>query len=478
MNELDFKKEFIKVSINITDIAKETLTHIENNRIPLDMYEDFHGNPVIKKTSYNVEQFLNALNVKTYYDLIKRKEVLAFNDDTKDEVKRILSAESTETLVNMLIDIFSSINWKDLKSFKKNELQNCINLITKKNKRNIPLEKLQTLPALKLDDDKYLADVIIKDGNMKETNRFLNCIKYKTTLEENQTELYNTLIIKWINSVVAMLHNQHGLYGADGVLCLLGKQGIGKTQFGHKLSSFFGNDYFLEGLTLNGSKDDEIKATSSVIAELGEFKADKKTVEYMKNFITASADTFRLPYATRENTNPRLSSYYITTNNEDFLLDTENRRFWVVPVEDFDLNELDKIDYRLLWAEALDRYDQDQNCFRLTPEEQKQVINNAENYRNISPEQQAIIDMFNWDIDRRYWSYKSPTAIAKLADLPTINNRYVGKALTAMGYDENETITAGYHKKRTSKGLVYFTPPLKEYAQLRNEKEKEANGYE
>jgi predicted P-loop ATPase len=52
---------------------------------------------------------------------------------------------------------------------------------------------------------------------------------------------------------------------------------------------------------------------------------------------------------------PRSSVFWGTTNNTDFLRDNQNRRFWPVQIEEFNLELLIRVRDQL-WAEAVHRY--------------------------------------------------------------------------------------------------------------------------
>ena len=105
------------------------------------------------------------------------------------------------------------------------------------------------------------------------------------------------LIKKWLWQSISLLHNSPSEpFGADGVLVITGKQGIGKTSLFRKLA--LKPQFFKEGVALDfRDKDSYIRALSCWIAELGEiettFRAD---VERLKAFLTQSVDEYRKAY--------------------------------------------------------------------------------------------------------------------------------------------------------------------------------------
>ena len=146
-------------------------------------------------------------------------------------------------------------------------------------------------------------------------------------------------------------HNEQGAYGADGVLVLKGPQGIGKTTFFRKCCSI-GMRYFTEGAFFDGSKDKVMANTSAWITELGELPRSMKDSDAMKAFITSATDKYRAPYDKKEDEHPRFTSFGATTNEENFLKDDRNRRYWTLAVEKIDIHKMNAVSFEKVWAEA------------------------------------------------------------------------------------------------------------------------------
>lgn len=142
-------------------------------------------------------------------------------------------------------------------------------------------------------------------------------------------ELSETLVKKWLIQCVSLLYNCVATpFGADGVLVLVGKQGIGKTCFFRRLA--IENVLFGEGRSLTfADKDTLISATGYWITELGEIEATLKgDRERLKAFITSTVDEYRRAYARAATKALRRTSFCGSANSNDFLTDqTGNRRF-------------------------------------------------------------------------------------------------------------------------------------------------------
>lgn len=208
-------------------------------------------------------------------------------------------------------------------------------------------------------------------------------------------DLSKMLVRKWLIQCVSLLYNSVASpFGADGVLVLVGRQGIGKTCFFRRLaveSTLFG-----EGKCLNFSdKDTLVHATGYWLTELGEIEATLKgDRERLKAFITSTVDEYRRAYARASTKALRRTSFCGSANSADFLTDqTGNRRFWTVPVEKIDLDRLDKLNVLQLWAEIKTLSDADRQAFRLTPEEREALANRNSNHTQFLPAEAECADL-------------------------------------------------------------------------------------
>lgn len=208
-------------------------------------------------------------------------------------------------------------------------------------------------------------------------------------------ELSKVLVKKWLIQCVSLLYNSVASpFGADGVLVLVGRQGIGKTRFFRRLA--VESNLFGEGKCLNfGDKDTLISATSCWLTELGEIESTMRgDRERLKAFLTSAVDEYRRPYARGSTKALRRTSFCGSANTADFLTDqTGNRRFWTVPVEKIDLERLDKLNVLQLWAEIKTLSDADRQAFRLTPEEREALANRNCNHTQFLPAEAECADL-------------------------------------------------------------------------------------
>ena len=311
------------------------------------------------------------------------------------------------------------------------------------NSRNIPKEKLM-LANYKYPDAKG------------EIDKMLDCLTF-----EDNNPIYPILITKWLSQVTAMICNDKGEYGAEAVLVLQGRQAIGKSYFGRLMCSYFGDEYFTQNIRFNTygnvDKDVIIKATSCVIGELAEFETNPKMMDLLKEFITVNSDTVRKPYGKAQERFNRQSTYYATTNRDHFLSDSENRRFWIVPVKFIDTKRIkNAINLEKLWAEAyLSFLKNERDSFRLTAEERLTAESISKARIKMTSEDIALRDLLDWNDDISNWHWQTATQIAENVGLQPTANRNIGYALSRMGYSKNSDT---YKLKNSNRGSQYFVP--------------------
>lgn len=252
-------------------------------------------------------------------------------------------------------------------------------------------------------------------------------------------ELSETLVKKWLIQCVSLLYNSVASpFGADGVLVLVGKQGIGKTCFFRRLA--VENVLFGEGRSLTfADKDTLISATGYWITELGEIEATLKgDRERLKAFITSTVDEYRRAYARAATKALRRTSFCGSANSADFLTDqTGNRRFWTVPVEKIDLERLDKLNVLQLWAEIKTLSDADRQAFRLTPEEREKLANRNCSHTQFLPAEAECADLLadvSCSAYRVEWVLQSVTDFKeRYSTLKNYRARTIGLALDKLG---------------------------------------------
>lgn len=360
------------------------------------------GSVRISVTAANTAAMLEHEGYEVYYDVIRRESVIKKKGEPIAGVPQI----RYESMLTHLTDQYTRLGARASNS----RIHEHISRISDMNRYNAAKAYLECNYAI------YGGNV----GIAELTDAL--CVK---------DDLSRLLVRKWLCQCVAMAHNEQGLYGADGILVLKGPQGIGKTTFFRKCCCI-GAQYFTEGAVFDGSKDKIMANTSSWITELGELPRSMKDNDSMKAFITSPADKYRSPYDKKEDTHPRFTSFGATTNENVFLKDDTNRRYWVVELDKISLARLNRVSFENIWAEAYKEYrDLGAGSFRLTPEERTQLEERNQFYR-IEPEEERLLnDLFDWEQPREAWKEYTATQIAEMIGHKVSVPR-VGKTLRMM----------------------------------------------
>ena len=250
-------------------------------------------------------------------------------------------------------------------------------------------------------------------------------------------DLSHTLVRKWLRQCVALAFNRdNNPYGADGVLTLQGKQGIGKTTLTRKLA--VEPDLFGDGASLAfRDKDSLLQATGYWICELGEMERTLREDEAaLKSFITRGYDDLRRPYARTSSKLPRRTSFCGTLNSDMFLRDeTGNRRLWTIALAGIDLDRLFQLSgdwFKQLWAQVyVDWRTNGVNSFRLTSAEQEALgLRNAKHMLGSSMDD-AIRDLLDAELREDEYSFVSASQIAALLGVKAADkSRPIGRAVS------------------------------------------------
>ena len=268
------------------------------------------------------------------------------------------------------------------------------------------------------------------------------------TLDTPDKELARTLLWRWLISGVAAVYMEEG-FRSQGVLTLVGRQGLGKTRW---LTSLVPErDWVKDGVVLDArNKDSVLQAVSRWIVELGELDATfrKADVAALKAFITMEEDVLRPAYAKKMDSYQRRTIFCASVNDSDFLVDTENRRFWVIQTDR--LNPNHSIDIQQLWAQAYAAWRAGDEPHWLIPEEAAMLEKHNRVFEAIDPIIERFNDVFanprdyeeNVDVEKL-----NSTAICRELGIESPNKRDTNKLasyLQQRGFDRRKMDKAFY----------------------------------
>lgn len=369
----------------------------ENNYYVNFPFLDLKNNPLI--IWENVEAILQKEKIKPVYNSMS-KEIEILNSNAK-------------TYNNQVMDLHSLCRKHGLK-VTIDFLLKSIDRVSEENVYN-PITEYLELCEFNWDE---------QTGRIKE---LCECLMVQDFFSE---QLRNKLVTKWLLNTVNIAYNQ-GYSNIEGCLVLQGPQGCGKTTFIKKLVP---PQFLKTGLDLDPSSTDSVrKCIKYWVVELGELDATMKSDQAkLKAFITESIDEYRVPYAISPKRYNRTTSFYGTVNKANFLKDeTGDRRYWVIPVKDIDIDRMNNIDMEQLWGEVMNLLPSNLNNLNLNKEELKELSNSNEEFRVKGSTQIVVESSFDWNSNKDLWSFKPTSDIASSLNLKSTAG--LKEALEGMG---------------------------------------------
>lgn len=379
--------------------------------------------------------------------LIAENITIRLNTITKDiEVKGVDESYNPESILNDLPAILHDKLKANTSMCSKATVQDMITVIAGINRYNPVVDMLTN-------------NIWDNRDRLEEFFRILG-------ISETDT-LSRLLIYKWLWQGLSMVRNElKTAYGADGVLVLMGPQGIGKTSLVSKLA--IRPEFCKLGQHLDSrDKDTYRRAVSAWIIEFGEIESTfRSDLERLKAFITNARDEYRLPYGRADQVVVRRSVIIGTCNSEQFLIDqTGSRRFWTIPVTNFDLNGLAAFDALQLWLQIDSETKHDPQGFRLTKDEQEQLAKRNSKYEKPLKGESEVRDVLAKD--NLY--YQEITVSAFKDSHPELRSYSVdqlGRVLNKLGIEQRKEYKM-VDGKRTSVRLrllpIWKPPPAPRY---------------
>lgn len=170
--------------------------------------------------------------------------------------------------------------------------------------------------------------------------------------EENRDFFTSMFKKHLVRSVRQILGNEVNRF----VFMLVGeKQNTGKSTFIRKLSPFAKGEYYTESM-MRDDKDGQIAFSENFIYNIEEFNsASVKDANRLKAMISQYIVKERKAYAHGVKVMERRCNFWASTNNPEFLTDTENTRWICFEIEGINF-EYDKLNIDLLWSQATTLY--------------------------------------------------------------------------------------------------------------------------
>ena len=207
------------------------------------------------------------------------------------------------------------------------------------------------------------------DGVQRVENLFYTHATLDNYAKEEHRLLIQAMTKRWLISAVARIM-QAGCK-VDASLVLMGGQGIGKSTFFRILAH--NEDWFSDSaIDIRGGRDSYSKLKGKWIYEFAELADTKKRdSEVTKAFLSSQSDLYRPAYARYEVNQKRQVVFGGTTNELEIFKDSENRRYYPIPLQALNLPRL-RQDKDQIWAEVVAMYKSNEP-WHLLPDEAKNL---------------------------------------------------------------------------------------------------------
>lgn len=235
-----------------------------------------------------------------------------------------------------------------------------------------------------------------------------------------------------VRSIACSLYNEENRI----VFVLVGeKQHTGKSTFIRFLNPF-GIKYYTES-PLRDTKDGEFSYAQNFIYNLEELSSlNNIEINKLKAIISKTMIKERKAYAEDAEEHPRRCNFWGSTNNGQFLTDTENTRWLCFTIESINWDYKKDIDINKVWAQAyklyIDGYDH-----TMTPQESVHRDKENKNYELVDLEKELITRHYKPSDNIGGKFVTNSNIMDKISISPAaskLNIRAVGKAMIQLGF--------------------------------------------
>ena len=280
--------------------------------------------------------------------------------------------------------------------------------------------------------------------------------KLSCTIKNDNPSFTEFFLRKWMVGMVSAAHKVH----SPLLLCLLGGQNTGKTEFFRRLLPKELSGYYAES-KLDKEKDDELLMTENLLImddELG--GKSKQDAQKLKNITSKQYFSLRRPYGDHNEKILRLAVLAGTSNYKEILSDpTGNRRIIPIEVKDIDKDLYNSIDKKELLMEAYDLYKKGFD-WRITHKDIEYLNDNQKEYEMIVKEKE-LIDQYYFPGDE--FKMTTTEILVELERLTNqkLNLNTVGRELLNLKYEKKSTRINGVIQKRWGVNKINrFSPSL------------------
>ena len=240
------------------------------------------------------------------------------------------------------------------------------------------------------------------------------------------------------------------------------KQNTGKSTFIRYLCPPKLKQYYTEA-ALRGNKDDSFKLSETFIYNFEELSTlSSRDINEMKSYISAESSSERKPYDRDAKVRSRRTSFWASTNRDQFLVDeTGNTRWLIFQVDDLNWNYSKAIDIDKVWAQAYHYYTNGEQGQLTAAEVEFQTQHNKE-FEIRALEHEFIMEYFRPIAKEEklaeFWTNLNLVEFFKkyTADAFRLNATILGRAMKQFGFEPDRiyidgSTQRGYWLKRVAR---------------------------
>ena len=209
------------------------------------------------------------------------------------------------------------------------------------------------------------------------------------------------------------------------VMVLQGRQGKNKTNLIVDLIPQELKKYVKGGVQLDpNDKDSRMEVTSKWICELGELDSTfGKDIGRLKSFLSEQEDEYRKPFGTAAASYRRVTTFFGTVNDIEFLRDTENRRYLPISVgEIIRASTVDEVDVDMIWGQAWHEYARTGAQWWPTDEEDEMFEEARRDYQIVSEIEELLLTEYPTMSDSVWKGGHTDLPLTKIMDELSISN--------------------------------------------------------
>jgi predicted P-loop ATPase len=301
------------------------------------------------------------------------------------------------------------------------------------------------------------------DG-LESARKFLSSLLVEL-LQADDTPINRAISLRWHIGLVARQMRPGVKF--DNAIVLVGKQGVGKSSY---LRELFPEELqlccFSDCISVDG-RDAALAYSRFAVIEYGELAhMSRKSIESIKQELSAREATIRPAYARSARTVLRTAAIAGTTNEDEFLVDVENRRFWPVAVRTLDLGRLRQL-RGMIWAAGRALFEAGEPWW-LSDAESSWLLGVHAEHESRDPWVDILERWLSLPVSAKLWSDDSleagqvvdgKWAAVRMADLGAAvglpsamgmaDSKRLGRAMRKLGWEQFRAWVPGSERSRT-----------------------------